>query len=301
MLELPSLRELEVFRATISAGSATSAAQRLGISQPSVSRALAQIEQRMGMILFLRQNGRLVPTAEALALNNELEDVFESLDRVRHFADEADALRGGRLRVLAPPSFCSYFVTPTIVEFKRAHPQVLIEFRVVSSQEAVNKITSFEADIAVTTNRIAQPGVRMEAILQTQSVCVMPVGHRLASQQTVYAKDLEGEAFIALTSNLKARRGVDRIFEKGGISRDIIVETTTNHAACECVASGLGVTVINPFPVISNFKGQVVVRPFLPKFEHSVYAVFPSETAPNWLGRAFMSYLKRNAATWRAE
>ena len=93
MLELPSLRELEVFRATISAGSATSAAQRLGISQPSVSRALAQIEQRVGMILFLRQNGRLVPTAEALALNNELEDVFESLDRVRRFAVEADASR----------------------------------------------------------------------------------------------------------------------------------------------------------------------------------------------------------------
>ena len=80
MTELPSLRELEVFRATIFAGSATTAAQRLGISQPSVSRSLAQIEERMGMILFLRQNGRLVPTAEAMALNRELDSVFESLD-----------------------------------------------------------------------------------------------------------------------------------------------------------------------------------------------------------------------------
>lgn len=300
MLELPSLRELEVFRATISAGSATSAAQRLGISQPSVSRALAQIEQRVGMILFLRQNGRLVPTAEALALNNELEDVFESLDRVRRFAVEADASRGGRFRVLAPPSFCSHFVTPTIVEFKRAHPNVLIEFRVVSSQEAIDRITSGEADLAVTTNRVAQAGVRMETMLQTQSICAMPTGHRLAARQAIHAKDLEGENFIALTSNLKARRGVDRIFERGGVTRNIIVETTTNHAACECVASGLGVTVINPFPVISNFTGQIAIRPFLPKFEHSVYAVFPSETAPNWLGRAFLSYLKRNAISWRA-
>ncbi len=300
MLELPSLRELEVFRATISAGSATSAAQRLGISQPSVSRALAQIEQRVGMILFLRQNGRLVPTAEALALNNELDDVFESLDRVRRFAVEADASRGGRLRVLAPPSFCSHFVTPTIVEFKQAHPNVLIEFRVVSSQEAINRITSCEADLAVTTNRVAHAGVRMETMLQTQSICAMPIGHRLASRQTIHAKDLEGENFIALTSNLKARRGVDRIFERGGITRNIIVETTTNHAACECVAAGLGITVINPFPVISNFTDQIVIRPFVPKFEHSVYAVFPSETAPNWLGRAFLSYLKRNAINWRA-
>jgi len=301
MTELPSLRELEVFRATIFAGSATTAAQRLGISQPSVSRALAQIEQRIGMILFLRQNGRLVPTAEALALNRELDSVFESLDKVRHFATEADAMRGGRLRILAPPSFCSYFVTPTIVEFKRAHPGVLIEFRVLSSQEAVNKITSNEGDLAITTNRVTHPGVRMETMLETQSVCVMPMGHRLAPRETIHAKDLEGEDFIALVSNLKARQGVDRIFERGGVSRNIIVETTTNHAACECVAAGLGVTVINPFPVISNFTGQIVVRPFIPKFQHSIYAMFPSETAPNWLGRAFLSYLKRNATAWRAD
>ena len=68
MLEIPSLRELEVFRATVFSSSATAAAERLGISQPSVSRILANIEQRMGMILFLRQNGRLIPTAEASRL-----------------------------------------------------------------------------------------------------------------------------------------------------------------------------------------------------------------------------------------
>ena len=53
MLELPSLRELEVFRTTLTTGSATAAAERLGVSQPTVSRTLAQTEERMGMILFL--------------------------------------------------------------------------------------------------------------------------------------------------------------------------------------------------------------------------------------------------------
>lgn len=301
MVEIPTLRELEVFRATVFSSSATAAAERLGISQPSVSRILAHIEERMGMILFLRQNGRLVPTAEAFALNAELETVFEGLERVRHFAAEADALRGGRLRILAPPSFCSHFVTPMIVEFKRAHPSVLIELRVVSSQEALNKITSSEGDLAITTNRVTHPGVRMEVIKTTQSVCVMPANHPLASHPVVKAQDLDGEPFIALASNLKARSGVDQLFERASVSRDIVIETTTNHAACECVAAGLGVTIINPFPVISNFPGQIIVRPFQPKFEHNIFAMFPSETAPNWLGRAFLAYLKRCAANWRPD
>lgn len=299
MRELPSLRELEVFRTTVVTESATAAAQRLGISQPSVSRTLAQIEERMGMILFLRQNGRLAPTAEALALNEHLEKVFDSLDEVRQFADAADARSGGRLRVLAPPSFCSHFVTPAIVAFKRAHPEILIELRVVSSKEALGVINASEADLAITTNRISHSGVRTESILMSKSVCVMPLGHRLAAKSIIHARDLEGESFIALASNLKARRGVDRIFERAGVSRDIIVETTTNHAACECVAAGLGITVINPFPVIANFEDQVLVRPFTPKFEHNIFAMSPAETAPHWLARAFLSYLKRSAATYR--
>ena len=231
MLEIPSLRELEVFRATVFSSSATAAAERLGISQPSVSRILANIEQRMGMILFLRQNGRLIPTAEAFALDDELETVFEGLESVRHLAAEADALRGGRLRILAPPSFCSHFVTPMIVEFKRAHPSVQIEFRVLSNQEALNKITSPEGDIAITTNRFTHPGVRMQIIKTTRSVCVMPANHPLASRSIVKAQDLDSEPFIALASNLKARSGVDQLFQRAGVSRDIVIETTTNHAA----------------------------------------------------------------------
>lgn len=298
--ELPSIRELEVFRATIFTGSATAAAERMGVSQPSVSRTLAQIEERLNLILFIRQGGRLTPTAEALALNEELDPIFDGLDRVRSFADSAEAMRGGRIRVLAPPSFCNHFVTPMMIEFKRAHPSVLIELRVVSSREALGNINAGEGDIAITTNRVAHPGVRMEQIIATQSVCVMPPDHKLAEKSVIHARDLEGEDFIALSSNLKARMGIDRIFDRAGVTRNIVAETTTNFCACEFVASGIGITVINPFPVMRNFDDQLVTRPFLPKFDHSVFAMFSSKAAPNWLGRAFLAYLKRSASAWEA-
>lgn len=296
--ELPSIRELEVLRATIFTGSATAAAERLGISQPSISRTLAKIEERLNLILFIRQGGRLAPTAEALALNDQLDPIFDGLDRVRSFIQSAEAIRGGRVRVLAPPSFCNHFVTPMMMEFKHAHPTVLVELRVVSSREALGAINAGEGDIAITTNRVAHPGVRMETIISTQSVCVMPPDHPLAKKDVIHATDLEGEAFIALSSNLKARMGVDRIFDRAGVTRNIVAETTTNFCACEFVASGIGITVINPFPVMRNFGDELVTRPFLPKFEHSVFAMFSAEAAPNWLGRAFLAYLKRSAATW---
>lgn len=301
MIELPSLRELEVFRTTLATGSATAAAERLGVSQPTVSRTLAQTEERMGMILFLRQNGRLMPTAEAIALNAQLDTLFDGLDQVRRFADTADAIKGGRLRVLAPPSFCSHFVTPMIVDFKRAHPSVIIELRVVSSQEALDAITTSEGDLAVITNRATHPGVRMESLLLTRSVCVMPPDHPLTARKEIRPQDLEGADFIALSGRMRARQGIDRIFERAGVSRNIVIETTTNHSACECVAAGLGVTVINPFPVLADFTDQLTVRPFKPKYDHNIFAVFPVDTAPNWLARAFFAYLKRSASAWKLD
>ncbi|HRE22024.1 MAG TPA: LysR family transcriptional regulator, partial [Rhabdaerophilum sp.] len=72
----PTLRELEVLRTLIAYGKATAAARKLGISQPAVSRAIHQLEKRTGLVLFRREGGRLVPTADALALHKESEAIF---------------------------------------------------------------------------------------------------------------------------------------------------------------------------------------------------------------------------------
>ena len=77
-----SLRELEVLQALVANGTAISAARRLDISQSAVSRRLAQLEERLGFKLFLRTNGRLVPTIEALSLSEQLAPVLETLARL---------------------------------------------------------------------------------------------------------------------------------------------------------------------------------------------------------------------------
>src|SRR5712672_1970405 len=78
----PSLREIEALRAMIATGKTTQAARQLGTSQPSVSRAIASLEARLGQPLFARRNGRLAPTAEALALEARAAVVFDLLDQL---------------------------------------------------------------------------------------------------------------------------------------------------------------------------------------------------------------------------
>src|SRR5258708_21111610 len=98
------IRQVEAFRALMQRHTVTRAAQTLHVSQPAVSRLLADFEAGVGFTLFERQQGRLVPTAEARVLYEEVERAFVGLDRISHAAQPIRAMRLGSFRVPGSPA-----------------------------------------------------------------------------------------------------------------------------------------------------------------------------------------------------
>ena len=96
-----NLRQCEVFRVVMEAGTVTAAADLLHVSQPAVSKILAQLERDLGFRAFLRVRRRLVPTPEAQALYDEVRRAFVSLDYLTRFARDLKGLRQGRLVLAA--------------------------------------------------------------------------------------------------------------------------------------------------------------------------------------------------------
>ena len=95
-----SVREYQALRATISGGSTTSAARRLGLTQSAISRSISSLETRLGKTLFQRESGRLRPTDEAIQLNARLDDLFVALDQI----DGENDQRQETLKLIAPPT-----------------------------------------------------------------------------------------------------------------------------------------------------------------------------------------------------
>ena len=125
-MKLNNLKALESFREIMAAGSVTGAAQVLGMSQPAVSRLLAQLEGDLGFRVFDRVKGRLVPTAHALVLYEEVDMAFHGLERVRALAQDIVSINAGHLRVVAPPTFAEGPLVPVIASFMRAHPKIQV-------------------------------------------------------------------------------------------------------------------------------------------------------------------------------
>ena len=112
-----SLRGLKSFHEIIQSGSATAAAERLGLSQPGVSRLIAQLERDVGFDLFYREKGRLVPTADGLAVYEEVDLAFSNIERINALVRDIRNHNTGQLKIVASPSFSEGVLADVIVNF----------------------------------------------------------------------------------------------------------------------------------------------------------------------------------------
>ncbi|NQW02319.1 MAG: LysR family transcriptional regulator [Rhodospirillales bacterium] len=291
-----SLRELEFFRETIRAGSASRAAERLGVSQPAVSRALSRLEQGLGYALFNRNEGHLVPTSAAWALDEELEPVFSGLGKIARISEHTTSSDTEILRVAAPPTFSICLLQPLIASFVGLYPQARFQLEICSSPESIQKIAMGEADIGMSNTTLSHDGIRFQNALEINAVCIMRDDHPLASRSRIVAEDLDRVPFIAMARSMSSRYSLDRIFEKSGISPDIIAEVTTSYSSCAFVARGMGVGIISPFPALDGPFRNLVARPFSPGISFRVRLMTPAKTNSGWLAQAFQAFLMEQTA-----
>ena len=114
-------------------GSVTGAAERLHVTQPAVSKMLAQLERDLGFSAFARERRRLVPTPEAQILYQEVRRAFIGLDQLRRLAGDLRDMRQGRLVIAASYVASSWHLPGVVAAFLRAHPGLSVSMHALDS------------------------------------------------------------------------------------------------------------------------------------------------------------------------
>lgn len=286
-----SLRELEFFRETVRAGSATRAAERLSVSQPAVSRALARLEDRFGVALFTREDGRLTPTAAALALIEELEPVYSTLEKISQFSTRSPKPETEILRIAAPPTFSICLVEPLIARFMEDHPSARFQLQMCSSQEVIQKIAMDDADFGISDTNLTHEGIRFDTVLEMDAVCILRDDDPLADKNLITAQDLDKRRLITMSRSFSSRFALERIFEKANIAPEIVAEVTTSYSACSFISQGMGIGVLSPFPVLDGPFENLVVRRFAPVVGYRTRLLTPVAARPSWLAQSFSAFI----------
>src|SRR5665213_1304846 len=261
------IRQLEAFHAVLKTGSATRAAELLRISQPSVSKLVLDLEADIDLRLFERVRRRLVPTPEGRHLGQKDTGLFLQLSRIEHLGNEMRAKGIGGLRVATLPALGFGLVPHVLAKLRHVHPGVSAVLTVAPSQRVVEMVAAGEADIGFAYPVPGTPSTLMRhplAILP--AVAALPRGHRLARRSVLRPHDLfYGDPFISLGREDRSRDNMDVIFGKTSVAPQIVIETQFAAVACELVASGAGIALIDA--VTANFyRGRVVIKPVNPTF-----------------------------------
>lgn len=267
------IRQLEAFKAVMSMGSVSRAAELLCISQPAVSQLINQLELYCGFPLFERKGRRLHHTREAEALLVEVEAMFTGVNRVARVAAALREQKWGALTIGAFPAIARRVLPKIVSDYVTARSDVVFHLQSMRSRSLIDAVASHQLDFAVSFI----PGDRdeIESIpLQTlKAVCILPVGHHLSVKQVIQAQDLAGEPFVSLGPQDQSRMLIDKIFDDLQVSRKMQIETGQSETACSFVALGAGVSVVDPISAAGCIEGELIVRPFEPDITFSIWLI----------------------------
>ncbi len=287
-----NLRQIEVFRAIMVSGSISGAAKLLYVSQPAVSRLLAHTEQRIGLLLFDRINGRLYPTPEARRLFAEVTVLYESVQRVNEVADNLVENRGGQLRLACSPNLGQSLMPRALASFCRRYPDLRVVLHTLIPSVLQPAILTHQVELGVAYMPLVHPSLQSHELFENRIVAVLPKSHRLAKRHKISTADLIGEHLIGYSNDIPLGQLIRGLFGPEDAQPSSRIEVQQAHVACAMVQAGAGVALVDEMTVKGPVWPNVVLLPVTPSVSAPIKAFHIGLEPLSRLAREFIAHLQ---------
>ncbi|MEI2416856.1 LysR substrate-binding domain-containing protein [Orrella sp. JC864] len=267
---------IEAFRAAIVHGGISAGADALGISQPSMSRLMADLQKAVGFPLFVKQGRSVKPTSEALALMTKVQQSFLGLEEITRFSDQLRKQKLGRLAICTIPSV-GHSIMPQIVEgLRRRHPDVMLSLTVASYIEVARSVRTRQADIGLTADTLSIGGLETIAEFSSDCVCIGTSRWLPGSASAMTMQDLAGKPFVGFTGTFQKR--LEAWLSMTGQQLDVMVEASLFHSVSDLVLQGMGISIVDPLTGELHRQRGGITLPLRPSLRYTVYATALSDT-----------------------
>lgn len=290
-----TLRHIEIFRAVITAGNLTEAANLLHTSQPTISRELARFEKLIDLQLFIRSRGRLHPTVQGLRLFEEVQRSWYGLDRILNAAASLREFRQGELSIACLPVFSQSFLPRLLQPFLSRYPDLSLNIIPQESPLLEEWLSAQRYDLGLTENTLTPAGTERQTLLTLNEVCVLPTGHHLTRKKRLTPQDFSAENYISLSPTDSYRQLLDSLFQAFKIKRRMVVETHSAASVCAMVEAGVGISIVNPLTALDYQGSGLVVRRFSESIPFTVSLIRPLHRPASALVSTFSKHLQQNS------
>ncbi len=258
------MANLEYYKAFFYAakyGSITAAAQKLCLTQPTVTNSIIKLEEQLGTSLFARNKKGVILTHEGRIIWNRIEPAFKLIMLGEHELEENMELKSGVLRIVSTEMSCRTYIIPNLEAFTSDYPDVKIRFKNALQENILNLVRDGEADIAILHVPPKNSDELEFRYLDSIEECFVggPAYKKLAGSVHELEELLE-YPIIALPEGAATREFAADLFETKGLRYEPDIEVTTIDLVIKAVEHNLGIGTLPVSEAEQGIKDGKMVR-----------------------------------------
>ncbi len=238
-----SVRHIEVFVTVAAAGSVGAAAQRLFVTQPAVSMALAELERQLNAQLFDRERGRLHLSPRGKELLPMAQEVIERIHEMLRQTGEQPLALSGELRLGTSNTIGNYLVGDLLGPFISRHPQVSLQVSVENTDRITAGLLEHRIDVGCVEGPVNHPQLELISWRDDALVVCAAPSHPLAQRSDLKARHFKDAQWI-----LRERGSAMRVLAEQALTAlppgRILLELGQVEAIKQAVIAGLGIACL---------------------------------------------------------
>jgi LysR family hydrogen peroxide-inducible transcriptional activator len=260
-----SIRQLQYVVAVADALGFHRAAEKCGVSQPTLSSQIQKLEEVLGVQVFERNKQRVLLTKAGEAVVSHARRILVDVDDLITTAAAAKDPFAGTLRIALIPTIAPYllpWVTPAVAE---RWPRLRLALKEEKTEDMLASLRSGSLDAGVLALVESMSDLEHAVVMEDPFVAALPRHHPLAKKKTVAMADLDEEPVLLLDEGHCLRDQALALCKRAGAA-ETDLRATSLATLVQMVSAGIGVTLLPSIAVdVENRRGQLAIRPLAGK------------------------------------
>lgn len=267
-----NLKHLEYFRVLAKVQHYTLAAEKLSISQPSLTYAISELEKALGVYLFEKSGRNIRLTKYGAIFLEYASQSLKTLEEGQRKIHDLVSPNKGKIDLSFIYTLGSRFVPTMVKSFLSIenHKDISFSFSQGTTKKLIEGLKADQYDLALCSYVENEPDIEFTPLVKQDLVLVVPSGHPLASYKSIDLKDTEPYPFVYFDKESGLRGFIDRLFQEVQITPHIAYEVEEDSAALGLVSMNYGIALLPDIWMLQHF--DVKVLPITnPPYERFIY------------------------------
>ena len=272
-------------------GSITEAADRIGLTQPALSRRLQQLEEHFGAELLSRGRKGVQLTEIGRLVESEARILIARYDHLRDQVRAHQGLEGGTVRIGGGATAVSFLLPKAIASFQGSHPGVKFQLKEAGSNEVAEDVISGRLELGLVTMPVKNRDLIVWPLLTDRIVLVGPKTHPLARKQRISAGALGGISFVGFEADTAVRQIIDATLRDAGVTMNVVMELRYIPAILRMVATTGNLAFVSQLGVDSlEDVAEIEIEDF--KIERELAVIARRDRSLSPAAQAFSNLLR---------